>query len=251
MLDTWTLLYAGSHHIYDTCQALCTLDQIFSFLMAFFYLQNACWFLAKLEGFIFLLAGWYLCAVCWCCRLLTCPACGSLVICLMYFAVAWELSIFFVCWHTVLAGNLLNSTCPSFNVLETMTHPSGKNKIYLSVGSGLFLVGNWLMQLVPAQHCTTHCHSYLLAYSLWASQIWPAFHCLVAYKTLETSSILLLRSYYFHWTSSKICIGLNQNHHSRLTPSCIFLILLTSQAHILIYFYIWVTTWEIYYTTHL
>ena len=37
----------------------------------------------------------------------------------MCFAVAWELSNFFASWHTVLSGNLLNSTCPSFKVLET------------------------------------------------------------------------------------------------------------------------------------
>ena len=85
-------------------------------------------FLPKLEDFIFLLGltGWYLCAVMW----------QEINLYHLWvpcnYAVAWELSIIFAHWCTVLAGNLLNSTWPSFKVLERNDSSLRKNQnIYL------------------------------------------------------------------------------------------------------------------------
>ena len=144
---------------------------------------------------------------------------GSLV-----FVVAWELSNFFANWCMLLAGNCLNSTCPSFKFLETKDSSfRKKNKIYLAGESGQFLEGTWLRQLVSVWHCTTHPHFYYLAKSLSSkSNLALHLHWLGACKTLQTSAIWLLGST-LHWKSSKKCIGLNHNHHSRPQPSVHFL----------------------------
>ena len=55
-------------------------------------------------------------------------ACGSFVTCLICFAVACELSNFLAICLTLLAGNLLNSTWPSFKVLDTKDSSFEKNQ---------------------------------------------------------------------------------------------------------------------------
>ena len=55
----------------------------------------------------------------WCLRKLICMACGSPVTCFVWCAVALELSILFASWHTLPAGNLLESTLPLLMVLDT------------------------------------------------------------------------------------------------------------------------------------
>ena len=64
LLDTWTLLYVGSHHIYCMCPVLCTQDHFFYFLVTFLY-YCTCWLLASTWSFSFLvrLTGWYLCVL--------------------------------------------------------------------------------------------------------------------------------------------------------------------------------------------
>ena len=55
-------------------------------------------------------------------------ACISPATCLIYLAVALELSYFFASWYTLLAGNLSRSLLPSFMVLETNSSSLRKNQ---------------------------------------------------------------------------------------------------------------------------
>ena len=113
----------------------------------------------------------------------------------------------------------------------------------------LSLEGTWLGLPVSVQHCTTHLHYVPLVWSLYTSQTWPSLCWLAVCKILQTSSIwllmLTLQMEYF-----RTHIDQDQSHHSKLTPFYLFLALVASQAHSLIYSHILVATWEICYATH-
>ena len=85
-------------------------------------------FLPQLEGFSFLvrLTGWYLCALML--QEINLNHLWSLVTCFICLAVTCKLSIFLASCLTVLAGNFLNSTCPSFKVLDTNDSSFKKNQ---------------------------------------------------------------------------------------------------------------------------
>ena len=64
----------------------------------------------------------------WCLIKWICVACISPATCLMFLAVALELSYFLASWSSLLAGNLSNSTLPSFMVFETKSSSCRKNQ---------------------------------------------------------------------------------------------------------------------------
>ena len=113
---------------FTTCVLSCVLrimSSIFLWLSCITMLVGFCLTLKVFLFLVDLLGGIY---VCWCHRLLTWTACGSLVTCFICFAGACKLSIFLASCLTVLAGNLLNSTCPSFKVLDTNDSSFKKNQ---------------------------------------------------------------------------------------------------------------------------
>ena len=79
----------------------------------------------------------------WCLRRLICADCGSPATCLIWHAVALELSILFASCCTLLAGNLSRSTFPSLIVLDTNSSSHSKNQkmllcMFLAVSGGYF-----------------------------------------------------------------------------------------------------------------
>ena len=66
--------------------------------------------------------------VCWCLIKLICTACESPATCLIWHAVALELSIFFASCLTLLAWNFSRSTLLSFMVLDTNSSSCRKNQ---------------------------------------------------------------------------------------------------------------------------
>ena len=78
----------------------------------------------------------------WCLRRFICAACGSPATCLIWHAVALELSSFWASCLTLLAGNFSRSTLPSLMVLETKSSSLRKNQkmslcIILAVSGGI------------------------------------------------------------------------------------------------------------------
>ena len=119
--------------VFWTCMFLWILMESFiclrHFFFVFIFLIMLVW---RLSWFVsFILFSWNLLggnSVLWCLIRFTWVACGSLVTCLICLAVACELSILLAICLTLLAGNLCNSACPSFKVLDTNHSSFKKNQ---------------------------------------------------------------------------------------------------------------------------
>ena len=98
----------------------------------------------------------YFCISCWCLRRSICAACGSPATCLMWHAVALELSMRFASCHTLLAGNLSKSTLPLVIVLDTNSSSHRKNK-KMSLCKTLNVAGVYFAGLTSA--CIALYHS--------------------------------------------------------------------------------------------
>ena len=170
---------------------------------------------------------------------------GSPATCLMYLAVALELSIFLASWHTLLGVNLSRSTLSSLIVLVTNSSSLRKNQRYPYVVSWQSLEGIWQDWSMLGLLCTIHqCFLYLV-WSLSVNQNGPWLHLPEAYKTLQ-SAPKLCPSLGLPEAGSRTHTSPSQSPHSKLQLSCIFGILGVLQAHILICFCIWATTSETY-----
>ena len=88
----------------------------------------------------------------WCLIRLICAACASPATCLIWHAVALELSILFASCLTLLAGNMSKSTFPSLMVLKTNSSSCRKNQ-KMSLCKILAVSGGYFARLTWA--CTT------------------------------------------------------------------------------------------------
>ena len=141
----------------------------------------------------------------------------------MCLAVVCELSNILAICLTLLAGNLLNSTCPSFKVFDTNDSSFKKNQ-KMSLWRICAVSGGYLASATYV--CTALCHSStLISVCLKlvsrSNLALNSFACGLQ-NSSNFSSISLLGSD-LHWANSMRCIGLNQCHLTRLSPSYIFL----------------------------
>ena len=143
----------------------------------------------------------------WCLINWTWVVCGSLATCLMYFAVAFELSIFLANCLTLLAGNLFKSMLPSLIIFDTNSLISEENKIYLCVVFLLFLVDTLLDWSELVQHYTIHLQSGPLAWSLSTGQTLFWLYLTVVHRTLQICS---------KWHPSKILLVASTRIHTIL-----------------------------------
>ena len=178
-----------NHHIY--CSDLAS--YVFFYCLQVSWLGFFAWLSGVLYGFclpvglLFLLHLFVGSSVLWCLIKLIWVACRSPATCLMWCAVAFELSNFFASYLTLLAGNLSRSTLPSVIVLDTKSSAHKKNQKMsqcniFTVSGGYFVRFTW-----PVQHCTICRHSYFLDENWSKDQTWLAPHWIAVYKNLQTS----------------------------------------------------------------
>ena len=97
----------------------------------------------------------------WCLRRLICAACGSHAACLIWHAVALELSIIFASWCTWLAGNLSKSTLLPLIVLDTNSSSGRKNQ-KISLCKILAVSGGYIARLSCASKVLYYSSTFLL-----------------------------------------------------------------------------------------
>ena len=192
-----------SHHTYCTCLYFVHCSIIVMLLYLTCHLFSGvlwCVFICLFIDLLFLLCLIVGSSILWCLRRLIWVACGSPATCLMWHAVALELSNFSISCLTLLAGDMSKSILSSVMVLD-MKSSSHKKNLKISQCNIITVSGETLWDyFVLVQHCTIHwCFCYL---GKNFSKDWTGheLHLIVVCKSLWTSSKLCQDSFLL-WTA--------------------------------------------------